>query len=61
MQQSMPQLGPTRLTINPTTMLSLIQKVAEHNRQLGYKQGYRRGRLDEREGRPYPREMKLLP
>lgn len=61
MQQPMPQMPPTRVTVNPHHILTLIQKVADHNYNLGCKQGYRRGRLDEREARPYPREMRIHP
>jgi len=61
MQQPLKGFPPRRVDVNPTFILSLIQKVAQHNYDLGLKVGYRKGRLDERERRPWDPEIRELP
>jgi len=60
MQQPLEGFPMRRISVDPSLIIKLVKQVAQHNYDLGRQAGYRHGRRDQAEGRPWDPEIREL-
>ncbi len=61
MQQALLGFRIKKTIVDPGELAKIFDVVARDNYRLGAKMGYRKGREDEREGKPFDLEIGRLP
>jgi len=61
MQQPLEGMPVRRVLVDPSLIIKLVKQVAQHNYDLGRQAGYRHGRRDQAEGRPWDPGIPVLP
>lgn len=60
MEQEVPKFRAKTTLVNPKELTKIFALVAGHNYRLGAQMGYRKGREDQTEGKPFDLEIGRL-